>query len=187
MDGKADLVSHQIFPLKIPYLKYFQDGIQNIEANTIGFYVAITNNTNKPLIKYDGIEVSTGVSTNIGISRAFYSRLSSPYGNCRNDVDTPLDTDSDYYRYTVQIGRYTRNQCYEVCFQYKYAIPNCNCSDPSVESNVNNVTACAFGQQSILTVQRRKFSISNCDDECPEVCESVEYSTKVASSAYPTQ
>ena len=41
-----------------PYLKYFQDGIQNIEANTIGFYVAITNNTNKPLIKYEGFEIN---------------------------------------------------------------------------------------------------------------------------------
>ena len=153
----------------------------------MGFYVAITNNKNKPLIKYEGIEVSTGASTNIGISRTFYSRLSSPYGNCRNDIDTPLSSDSDYYRYTSQIGRYTRNQCYEVCFQYKYAIPNCNCSDPSVESNVKYVTACAYDQQKILGVQRGKFSSSNCDYECPEPCESVEYSTKLTSSAYPTQ
>ena len=153
----------------------------------MGFYVAITNNSNKPLINYEGIEVSTGASTNIGLSRTFYSRLSSPYGNCRNDVDTPLSTDSDYYRYTVLIEKYTRNQCYEVCFQYKYAIPNCNCSDPSVESNVNNVTACAYGQQDCLSEQRGEFSSSNCDDECPEPCEMVEYSTKVASSAYPTK
>ena len=153
----------------------------------MGFYVAITNNSNKPLIKYEGIEVSTGASTNIGISRTFYSRLSIPYGNCRNDVKTPLSTDSDYYRYTVQIGRYTRNQCYEVCFQYKYAIPNCNCSDSSVESNVNNVTPCSYIQQYNLTVQRGKFSSSNCDAECPEVCERVEYFTKVTSSSYPTK
>ena len=152
----------------------------------MGFYVAITNNTNKPLIKYDGIEVSTGQITNIGISRTFYLRLSSPYGNCRNDVDTLLRTDSDYYRYTAEMGRYTRNQCYEVCFQYKYAIPNCNCSDPSVDSNLNNFSPCSFSKQICLSAQRASFSSSNCDDECPEVCERVEYSTKVSISHYPT-
>jgi hypothetical protein len=155
-------------------------------ANAMGFYVAISNNSNKPLIKYEGIEASTGQITNIGISRTFYSRLSSPYGKCRDDVDTPLSTDPDYYRYTVQIGRYTRNQCYEVCFQYKYAISICNCSDPSVESNVNNVKTCVDDQQECLRTQRDSFSTSNCDEECPEACERVEYSTKVSISSFPT-
>ena len=148
--------------------------------------MAITNNTNKPLIKYEGFEVSTGVLTNIGISRTFYTRLSSPYGNCRDDVETPLSSDSDYYRYTSQIGRYTRNQCYDVCFQYKYAIPNCNCSDPSVDSNVDSVAPCSFNKLNCLSNQLNSFSSSNCDDECPEACERIEFTTKVSSSSYPT-
>ena len=64
----------------------------------MGFYVAITNNTNKPLIKYEGIEVSTGASTNIGISRTFYSRLSSLYGNCHDDVDDDDDSIELWFR-----------------------------------------------------------------------------------------
>ena len=138
------------------------------------------------MIKYEGVEISTGVSANIAITRTFYSKLSSPYSDCRNDVDTPLSTDSDFYKYTVLVGSYTQNSCFEICFQYKYAIPNCNCSDPSVESNVNNVKPCAYDKQSCLNKQRTQFTSSNCDDECPEACDRVEYSIKVSTSSYPT-
>ena len=151
-----------------------------------GFYVAVTNNSNKPLIKYEGVETSTGVSANIAITRTFYSQLPSPYGDCRDNVDTPSDSDSVYYKYTVLIGRYTRNQCFEVCFQYSYAIPNCNCSDPSVESNVNNVGACSFSNQGCLNTQRAAFTSSNCEAYCPEACERVEYSYGVTTSSFPT-
>jgi hypothetical protein len=162
------------------------DAVQNIMANTNGFYVAITNNSNKALIKFEGVEVATGVSANIGITRTFYSKLPSPYSDCRDDVDTPSDSDSDYYRYTVQLGRYTRNQCFEICFQYSYAIANCNCSDPSVVSNVNNVAACSYSLQACLQSQRSSFASSNCEDACPEACERVEYSYKISTSSYPT-
>lgn len=146
----------------------------------------MTNNSNKPIIKYEGIEVSPGFITNIGIIRSFYLKLPYPYGDCRDDVDIPSVSDSDFYRYTIQIGKYTRNQCFEVCFQYSYAIPNCNCSDPSVDSNVNNVTPCSFSQQACLNAQRAEFTSSKCEDYCPEACERVEYATKVSTSSFPT-
>ena len=131
----------------------------------MGFYVAITNNTNKPLIKCEGIEVSTGASTNIGISRTFYKKLPTPYGKCRNDVDSPLSTDSDYYKYTLRMGKYTRNQCFEVCFQYKYAIEKCKCADGSVDSNLNKTSVCftdkdlnCLEKQRVKNVTRRVLS-----------------------------
>ncbi len=146
----------------------------------------MTNNSNKPLTKYEGIEISPGLSSNIGISRTFYSKLSSPYGDCRNDIETPSDSDSDYYKYTILMGRYTRNNCYEICFQYKFAIGKCNCSDPSVNSNVNNATVCGQKERQCLLNERNSFSTSNCDSECPEACERVEYSLKLSTSSYPT-
>jgi hypothetical protein len=149
--------------------------------------VAVTNNSNKPLIKYEGIEISPGLSSNIGITRTFYSQLSSPYGNCRNDVETPSDNDSAYYKYTVLMGdKYTRNQCYEICFQYKHAIAKCKCADPSVNSNVNNATVCGQTDKECILNERSAFTSSNCDTECPEVCERVEYSYKVSTSSFPT-
>ena len=150
--------------------------------------MAITNNSNKPNIKYEGFEVSAGQVTNIGITRTFYQKLSSPYGDCRNDIDIPLSTDSDYYKYTIRLGKYTRNQCYEICFQYKYAISNCKCSDGSVNSNINSTVVCHTSEHlACLEKQRTNFQSKECDTECPESCQRVEYSYTVSTSLYPTE
>ena len=153
-----------------------------------GFYVAATNNSNKPIIKYEGIEISPGFVTNIGITRSFYYKMPSPYGDCRDNVETPMSTDFVYYKYTVSMGKYARNQCFEVCFQYKFATPNCNCSDASVGSNVNNIAVCSFDRdQKCLNEQRSKFSSFLCEKDCPEECTRVEYSYKVTMSKYPSE
>ncbi len=160
----------------------------DIQTISKGFYLAVTNNSHKPNIKYEGIEISTGLVNNIGISRTFYKKLSSPYGNCRNDVDIPLETDSDYYRYTVLIGKYTRNQCFEVCFQYKYAIEKCKCADGSVDSNLNNTSVCFTGKDlKCLEEQRSQFESKECDTSCPESCERVDYSYRISTSSFPTE
>jgi hypothetical protein len=149
--------------------------------------VAVTNNSYKPIIKYEGIEISTGQVTNIGITRTFYSKLPKPYGNCRSDVETPSTGDSVYYKYTVLLGKYTRNLCFEVCFQYKYAIAKCKCADPSINSNVNSVTVCTYDNLSCLSERRQEFSSSNCEIECPEACDRIDYSYRVSTSYYPTR
>ena len=170
------------------FSKYFsKDGKQNVEALSGGFYLAVTNNTNKAIIKYEGIEIAPGTVTNVGITRSFYYKQPSPYSDCRDNVDSSSSSDSLYYKYTVLIGKYTRNQCYEICFQYKYAIPNCGCADASVPSNLNNLTYCDVGaSQKCLQKQRSSFSSSDCDSYCPEACERVEYAYKVSTSKYPT-
>jgi hypothetical protein len=92
-----------------------------------------------------------------------------------------------YYKYTVLMGdKYTRNQCYEICFQYSHAIPICNCADPSVNSNVNNATVCGKNDAKCLEVERSAFTSSNCDTDCPEACERGDYSYKVSTSSFPT-
>ena len=171
----------------INILSKYKDGQLNIESMSNGFYVSISNDSSQPMIKYEGIEISPGLTSNIGITRTFSSQLSSPYGDCRNDVQTPSDSDSNYYKYTVLMGdKYTRNQCYEICFQYKYAIAKCKCSDPSVNSNVNNVTVCGQNDRTCILNERNSFSSSNCDIQCPEACERVDYSYKVSTSSYPS-
>ena len=157
-------------------------------AISSGFYVAVTNTSNRPIFKYEGIEITPGFITNIGITRNFYYKKSSPYGNCRESVMMPMSTDSVFYKYTMKMGKYTRNQCYEICFQYVYAIPNCGCADASIGSNVNNITICSYGpNQACLDIQRASFSSSVCDSYCPEACERIDYTFKVSTSKYPTQ
>ena len=150
--------------------------------------MAITNNSIYPQIKYEGVDIAPGYETNIGIERYFYYKMPSPYSNCRDNVETTSSADSLFYTLTAQLSQYTRNLCYEVCFQYKYVIPACNCSDPSVDSNVNNVTVCTPSNGGPCVVALRKtFLTASCDAHCPETCERVKYSTKVSMSNYPTQ
>ena len=162
--------------------------MQNLKAISSGFYVAVTNNSNRPNIKYEGIEISPGYITNIGITRSFYYKQPSPYSKCRESpLEVTIESDSLLYKYTAQKGRYTRNQCYEICFQYLYAIPNCSCADASVGSNFANKKNCGPQDQTCLDWQRSIFTSSSCDSYCPEACERVEYSYKISASKYPTE
>ena len=156
-------------------------------AYNSGFYVSITNNSNYPQIRYEGIDIAPGFETSIGIERSFFNKLSSPYGNCRDDITTPRSSDSLYYTLASQISQYTRNLCYEICFQYKYCIPMCKCADPSVDSNINNVTLCTISYAKCITTVRKNFLSTNCDSDCPETCSRVKYSSKITMASYPTE
>ena len=141
-----------------------------------------------PLIQYEGIEVAPGTLSNIGIERSYYIKMPSPYGNCRDNVDTPSAADSYVYAKTAAITRYSRNLCYQVCFQYKYVIPTCNCSDPSIDSNVDNVPICTILSDGLRCMGdlAKAFDTSLCASDCPEACERVKYSYKVSQSSYPS-
>ena len=157
-------------------------------AISSGFYVAITNNSILPLVESEGIEVAPGVLTNIGIQRSFYNKLPSPYSDCREDPEVASDSDSDLYTKTAKVTRYTRNLCYKICFQYRYVIPSCNCSDPSINSNEDRVGVCAQGANTVcLTDLEENFDSTECDSDCPETCERVEYSYRLSHSTYPTE
>ena len=150
--------------------------------------MAITNNSIYPQPKYEGIKVAPGFETNVGVERTFYYKLPMPYGNCRANVEMASSSDSQFFQITTNISQYTRNLCYEICFQYKYAIPLCGCADASIDSNINNVTYCTVqvGGQCLYGA-RSNFQGSNCDNECPEACERVKYTTYISQAAYPTK
>lgn len=155
-----------------------------------GFYISITNNSILPMYNYEGLVVPLGLQSNIAIQRNFFYKLPSPYSNCRDNVETPLSTDSYYYKLTAASSKYTRNLCLEVCLQYKYIIAIFNCSSPSIISNVNNVTVCVSTSKADCAKNQRddfSFNSVNCDQYCPETCERIAYSEKVYSSNYPSE
>ena len=167
-----------------------KDGMEFAEKESSGFFVAIINDTVQPNFKYEGIQISPGFVANLGVTRRFYAKLPRPYGDCRDDpLEPAMSSDSTYYNYTLDAGgNYTRNQCYEICFQYSYAIPMCNCADPSINSNVDNFNVChSQVELKCLLKQRSLFSSANCQLACPEACNRVEYITKVTMSEFPTR
>jgi len=166
------------------------DGVTDVMARNTGFYIAITNNSVLPLINYEGLHIPLGQQTNIGIVRNFINKLPYPYSNCRDSVTTSLSSDSEYYKITSDLSRYTRNLCFDICLQYKYIIPNCNCADVSITSNINNVSLClTVEKNSCVKAQKDNFISNsvNCEQYCPETCERIEYIARVSTSNYPSE
>lgn len=157
-----------------------------------GVFVAVHNRTKTPQLKYEGFTCQTGSYTNIGITRTFYSKLEYPYSNCRKDTQTILSSDSDIYKNTLKITKYSQNLCYEVCLQTLYIIPNCGCADPSIPAWDKSQLICSNGSSlDCVSTQRDEFDkmpIGDiCDTYCPMECDNIAYSYSISSSNYPSK
>ena len=158
---------------------------------TNGIYVAVHNQSRLPLVSDEGMFIPTGTSAYVGVKRTFYYRLSSPFSNCRKDIDTTLDSDSDYFVKTRKITQYSRRLCYQVCFQYKYVYDQCDCTDPSIPVVDESDPICySLNNLTCVDEQLTRFDKSSinlvCDDDCPEECDSIEYETRLSLANYPS-
>jgi hypothetical protein len=156
-----------------------------------GAYIAIHNNSRYPTVRYEGITVPTGKATNIGMTRTFYYNLGPPYTNCRSNVSTILENDSDYYKNTLSVNKYSQILCYDICFDDLYVQKNCSCSDPSIPYHPVNLSTCWTTTQLECSAEQRNrletMSISElCDEFCPRECDSIYYSATTSMSDYPT-
>jgi hypothetical protein len=171
----------------------------NMDSYTVssGIHAIVHNNSILPIVKYVGIPLSIGEASTVGISRTFYQRIGPPYTECRKDVETVLTTDSQYFKDTINITKYSRLLCYEICFQNEIVEAKCGCWDPSVWRNTNNandgtIKICSTTEQ-IECVSGARETLSNisiattCDKYCPLECDSIFYETSVSSSNYPTE
>jgi hypothetical protein len=159
-----------------------------------GIYVSIHNNSRMPLMGTEGFTVSTNEATNVGVNRNFYYKLGYPYSECRKNVDTPLATDSDYFKNSLKVNAYSQQLCFDICFDSEYVLPNCNCSDPSISYRSDKDKSRICWQRSQLRCirqQRAKLEVTplseKCEKYCPKECDTIEYSTSVTNSAYPTE
>ncbi|RNA20730.1 FMRFamide-activated amiloride-sensitive sodium channel isoform X1, partial [Brachionus plicatilis] len=167
-------------------------GIQDVFSIKTGIKVVIHERGVRPILKYDGIEVSTGVAANIVVSRTNFSKQPLPYSSCRSDPENLLSTDSKYHKYTLSISRYYQKLCYEICLQYEQIVPNCQCADPSIPIVDSNLTICSNAKSlNCVKEQRDSFDSSKNIDEvcgrfCPDKCDRMIYSTSISQSSYPT-
>lgn len=167
-------------------------GKQDFFSIKKGTKVAIHQRGVRPLLKYDGIELSTGIASNIAISRTNYSQEPPPYSKCRSNPNTFLSDDSVYHSYTLSISKYYQKLCYEICLQYEQIVPNCDCADPSIPI-VNFNFAICNNKTSLNCVKKQRdfFDLNKNIDEvcgkfCPSDCEQITYSTSISQSIYPT-
>lgn len=131
-----------------------------------GFYIAVTNNSQLPLTKFEGIKIATGFATNIAVKNTFYYKLGPPYSNCRKDVSTYSDDDSIYYRETLKVNTYSQKLCFQICIQYEYIMVSCNCSDPSIPLDDSYPICSAWDDLTCVANVRSSLSKIDVSENC---------------------
>lgn len=153
-----------------------------------GIYIAVHNRTKLPIIRYEGFTVSTGTATNIGISRTFYSRKSTPKSHCTQNIPNENKNFSSKH--------YSSKLCFELSLQRKFIEPICECSDPTIafyEGSPSNYSLCNDTKSfQCIKVQKDRLESNedikiNCNDECLTECDSIKYETTISSANYPTE
>ena len=155
-----------------------------------GFYVAVHNNSKRPLTKYEGFKVPVGYLSEVSVSRTFFWKLDAPYNNCRKNLNV-FNSDTDIYKLTSNLTQYSRKLCFEICLQEKFIIKNCNCSDPSIFiTNPDQLICDTLTELDCVNKIRGNFDESRitdkCSEFCPLECDSVIYSHKLGMADYPT-
>lgn len=174
------------------YFSNLFKGRQDYYIEHRGVYVAIHNNSQNPLTRFDGVKAANGYMTDIAIDRTFLYRKEAPYSSCRKSVDSYTSTDNDYVKATIKLTRYTKKLCYEICLQNLFIITSCSCSDPSIPVINSTQAVCAtLSQLTCADNVRDKFDstdLSNsCGSYCPDECDKILYNTHISMTDYPTQ
>ncbi|KAK0055373.1 amiloride-sensitive sodium channel subunit gamma-2 [Biomphalaria pfeifferi] len=145
-----------------------------------GAHIVIHDKNTVPLPEEEGIAVSAGQQTMIGLKQIKITRLGNPYVACKN-VD-------DFYRqYKVN---YTRNLCQKMCF-LKQIYNECKCLDTSyyfinVLLKINGTKTCLTSDE-VKCVTRIKVSFRGDNETCGcySPCSERIFDTYVSSRAWP--
>ncbi|KAL9982333.1 hypothetical protein ACROYT_G004363 [Oculina patagonica] len=144
----------------------------------VGLAILIHDQKTFPIVEEFGIKIQPGVSTLCAIKRRKIINLEHPFAtNCtRRSLDV-----FNSHSYTA----YTKAACLLKC-RNDYTIKTCGCTPPEFKADAS-VPICA-PNDTVLCVYRsyEKFGASSkkneCEKDCPEPCEQVEYKTSFSYS-----
>lgn len=157
-------------------------------ATTKGVHVIVHNKSIRPQLG-EGMDAPTGMDTSFIVNREFKSKISDPYSDCRDDIETSgLPYVETLKRYNLT---YQQMSCFDVCYQSR-VMENCGCYDNtySVYSDDRLKPCMNYTQVVCNSVQYSLFYSQDpaqvCGDQCPLECDSVAYHVSTAYSDYPT-
>ena len=171
-------------------------GLPNTQDNyneKSGFYVAVHNSSQLPLVNYEGFEVPLGSVSEVSISRTFYYKLDSPYSNCRKDL-AMKSSDSSSTKLTDSFGKYSKQLCFDICLQQNFIIKTCGCSDasvyPSIQASLNETFCSTLVQLDCVSKVRDRFDSirlsDTCSQNCPQECDTILYYKSLGIANFPT-
>ncbi|KAL9982331.1 hypothetical protein ACROYT_G004360 [Oculina patagonica] len=144
----------------------------------VGLAILIHDQKTFPIAEEFGIKIQPGVSTLCAIKRRKIINLEHPYAT--NCTKRSLDVFNSH-SYTS----YTKEACLVKC-RNDYTIKTCGCTPPEFKVDAS-VPICA-ANDTVLCVYRshEEFGTSSkrndCEKDCPEPCEQVEYKTSFSYS-----
>lgn len=164
-----------------------------------GFRLVIHNQSVIPFMQENGIDVATGVQTNVAVTRTFLSRLPKPYSDCISDLDEETANKNNIlnimYQKTLNgtLGKYFQEFCLKACLLI-YEAERCNCTDFSLkflDIYAGNDTWCinACDIQCNQQIEEEFYNgqgIADCYEKCPIECETASYETTVSMASYPS-
>ena len=137
-------------------------GEQNFFLESKGFYLQINNRTDKPFVKYSGITVETGKTSNVEVRKEVVVGVSYPYSDCRKDL-TPLATNSVYYRYTASLTTYYQHLCIDIYFQLTSVVPNCGCYEANSPIYDNSINICDSNFTFKIIIKKKQSLLYYCE------------------------
>lgn len=190
---KSSLVTTKTGPTHGLNLEIFTgaSGINDYYTIKKGIKVAIHQRGVRPMMKYEGVYISTGSATHIGFNKNKYSKLPHPFNDCIKFSEKMSLKESLYFNYTLRLSKYSQRLCFEICMQYEKIIPKCGCADPEIpfKDEKQNFChekmslKCAMNERNVLD----RLDIRNlCNKFCPDECDSLTYIKTVSSAFYPS-
>lgn len=112
---------------------------QNQIIDTKGLKLFIHNHTEIPS---NGIDISSGHSTSIAITRTITERLGEPYNKCIKNLNKPEDYDSILYKELLSKNiSYSKSLCMDYCFQ-RVVNEKCGCNVIYIRMASDKYTYC---------------------------------------------
>ena len=148
--------------------------------NIQSFVISIDQQINDFYSDENDIFVPPGYSTEIVINRNVFHRLEKPHGNCIKDLSKTSKFNSTSFHYISRVYnlQYTKRLCFSLCTARELAL-KCNCTRKyDMWKAFNKLQKCEDIKNKTCadTVSKTIFYENICIKECPDECESIEYS-----------
>ncbi|XP_030832609.1 amiloride-sensitive sodium channel subunit beta isoform X2 [Strongylocentrotus purpuratus] len=171
-------------------LELFVQQDEYVEGMTevAGFRVSVHHPSIMPFPEYNGLLVSPGFATDIGLRVLEVDRLPKPYGDCKADLKQGIEDDIYHQHYNIT---YNRKTCEVSCFQNE-VISRCDCFDATYPNSLKvnrTVYPCEYIND-VETQCMADIEMEHARDElecnCPLACRETTYLTSVSSSIWPS-
>jgi len=181
--NKIDIVNTTVYGkpnnLRIGFILNGQDDFREI-------LIQIHNHSSPPMdLENGGYWLKTGSINYFELKRVFIEKLSAPYNDCLEDIDS-FGQNKTIINYMKRLEKsYSQSECYRICSHlYVLEESNCNCNTTFENFEKDCLTQLI---NSLLNIQikkcvadylkkfRKTLMIEKCQQFCPEECYSSSY------------